>query len=97
MSMAPVAPTLSKSADYVKRDIDNLSPSYTRSYPFVMDHGRGSEVWDVDGRRYIDFTTGIAVTNTGHCHPAVVEAIKSQADKFLHMSEPTSITRPKSS
>ena len=86
MSMAPVVPTLSKSADYVKRDTDNLSPSYTRSYPFVMDHGRGSEVWDVDGRRYIDFTTGIAVTNTGHCHPAVVEAIKSQADKFLHMS-----------
>ncbi len=86
MSMAPVSPTLSKSADYVKRDTANLSPSYTRSYPFVMDHGRGSEVWDVDGRRYVDFTTGIAVTNTGHCHPAVVEAIKNQADKFLHMS-----------
>lgn len=86
MSMATVVSTLNKSADYVKRDIANLSPSYTRSYPFVMDRGRGSEVWDVDGRRYVDFTTGIAVTNTGHCHPAVVEAIKNQADKFLHMS-----------
>lgn len=74
------------SLDYVKRDRANLSPSYTRSYPFVMAYGRGSEVWDVDGKRYIDFTTGIAVTNTGHSHPAVVQAIKDQADKFLHMS-----------
>jgi 4-aminobutyrate aminotransferase len=51
-----------------------------------MAKGRGSEVWDVDGRRYIDFGTGIAVTNTGHSHPHVVEAIKKQVDAFLHMS-----------
>jgi 4-aminobutyrate aminotransferase len=51
-----------------------------------MDYGRGSEVWDIDGNRYIDMNAGIAVTSTGHSHPAVVQAIKDQADKFLHMS-----------
>jgi 4-aminobutyrate aminotransferase len=51
-----------------------------------MSHGRGSEVWDVDGNRFIDFTAGIAVTSTGHSHPAVVQAIKDAADKFLHIS-----------
>lgn len=74
------------SAMYVKRDHMALSPSYTRSYPFVMSHGRGAEVWDVDGNRFIDFNAGIAVNATGHSHPAVVEAIKAQADKFLHYS-----------
>ncbi len=72
--------------ELIARDAANISPSYTRSYPFVMAKGRGSEVWDVDGKRYIDFGTGIAVTNTGHSHPHVVEAIKRQADAFLHMS-----------
>ena len=77
---------LSSAADLIRRDGENISPSYTRSYPFVMARGRGSEVWDVEGRRFLDFTTGIAVTGTGHSHPAVVAAIKAQADKFLHMS-----------
>jgi 4-aminobutyrate aminotransferase len=77
---------MSKTQDFITRDTENISPSYTRSYPFVMAKGLGSEVWDVDGNRYIDFATGIAVTNTGHCHPAVVQAIKDQADRFLHMS-----------
>jgi 4-aminobutyrate aminotransferase len=51
-----------------------------------MDHGEGSLVWDVDGRQYIDFTTGIASTGTGHAHPDVVQAIRDQAGKFIHMS-----------
>ncbi len=71
---------------WIKRDHNNLSPSYHRAYPFVMERGRGSEVWDVDGNRYIDMNAGIAVTSTGHSHPAVVQAIKDQAEKFLHMS-----------
>ncbi len=71
---------------YIERDEAVVSPSYTRGYPFVMDHGCGTEVWDVDGNRYLDFSSGIAVTSTGHCHPDVVQAIKSQAEKFLHMS-----------
>ena len=75
-----------RASEYVSRDAQAISPSYTRSYPFVMDHGQGSVVWDVDGARFIDFTAGIAVTATGHCHPEVVRAIKDQADKFIHMS-----------
>ncbi|HVP57523.1 MAG TPA: acetyl ornithine aminotransferase family protein [bacterium] len=63
-----------------------ISPSYTRGYPFFMDHGRGAYVWDVDGHAFLDFTSGIAVTSTGHSHPAVVRAIEEQARKFLHMS-----------
>jgi len=51
-----------------------------------MSHGRGSEVWDVDGNRFVDFTAGIAVTTTGHSHPEVVQAIKEAADRFLHIS-----------
>jgi len=72
--------------EIVQRDIEVISPSYTRSYPFVMDHGKGNMVWDVDGNRYIDFTAGVAVLNTGHCHPEVVQAVKDQAEKFLHMA-----------
>jgi 4-aminobutyrate aminotransferase len=71
---------------YVERDARVVSPSYTRGYPFVMGRGCGTEVWDVDGNRYLDFSSGVAVTSTGHCHPQVVEAIKAQADRFLHMS-----------
>src|SRR5690348_5921226 len=63
-----------------------MSPSFTRSYPFVMDHGRGCWVTDVDGNRFLDFTAGIAVVTTGHSHPKVVQAIKDQAERFIHMS-----------
>jgi 4-aminobutyrate aminotransferase len=70
----------------LERDREVMSPAYTREYPFVISHGKGAEVWDVDGKRYLDMTTGIAVTGTGHCHPKVVEAIKNQVDKFLHMA-----------
>jgi 4-aminobutyrate aminotransferase len=63
-----------------------ISSSYPRAYPFVMDHGKGTEVWDVDGNRFLDFAAGIAVTGTGHSHPKVVQAIKEQAEKFLHIS-----------
>jgi len=76
----------SKAKAWVEKDTAAISPSYTRSYPFVMDHGQGSEVWDVDGNRFIDFNAGIAVTATGHAHPTVVKAIQEQAEKFLHMS-----------
>ena len=43
-----------------------------------------AEVWDVEGRRFIDFAGGIAVLNTGHCHPAVIAAAKAQLDRFTH-------------
>ncbi len=67
------------------RDIKALSPSYTRSYGFVMERGKGSEVWDVEGHRYIDFAAGIAVLSTGHCHPKIIEAITTQAQKYIHI------------
>jgi 4-aminobutyrate aminotransferase len=63
-----------------------ISPSYTRGYPLVIKEGRGVAVTDVDDNRFLDFTSGIAVCNTGHSHPQVVEAITDQAQKFLHMS-----------
>lgn len=70
----------------IERDHAVISPSYPRGYPFVMDHGRGVEVWDVDGNRFLDFAAGIAVTSTGHSHPRVVKAIQEQAEKFIHIS-----------
>jgi 4-aminobutyrate aminotransferase len=51
-----------------------------------MARGRGAEVWDVDGNRFLDFMSGIGVASTGHAHPQVVEAIKAAADDFLHIS-----------
>ncbi len=71
-----------------------MSPSFTRSYPFVMDHGEGCWVTDVDGNRFLDFTAGIAVASTGHSHPRVVAAIEDQAHKFLHMSGTDFYYRP---
>ncbi len=75
-----------KAAALVARDDQVISPSYTRSYPLVIDHGRGSEVWDVDGNRFIDFTAGVAVLATGHAHPDVVKAIQEQATQYTHMA-----------
>jgi len=53
-------------------------------YPVYVDHAKNSEVWDVEGKRYIDFGTGIAVCNTGHSHPTVVKAVQEQVEKFSH-------------
>ena len=63
-----------------------ISPSYTRSYPMVAKRGRGIVVEDVDGNEFFDFSAGIAVTSTGHCHPQVVAAIQKQAAELIHMS-----------
>ena len=75
-----------KARAMIERDHKVLPPVHMRDYGFVMDHGRGVEVWDVDGNRFLDFAAGIAVVSTGHCHPEVVQAIKDAADKFLHIS-----------
>lgn len=72
--------------ELVDRDQAVISPSYPRGYPFVMDHGSGCQVWDVDGNQFLDFAAGIAVNSTGHCHPKVVKAIQEQAEKFIHIS-----------
>jgi 4-aminobutyrate aminotransferase len=75
-----------KARAMIARDAEVISPSYPRDYPFVMAHGRGTEVWDVDGNRFLDFAAGIAVCATGHAHPQVVAAVKAAADDFLHIS-----------
>jgi 4-aminobutyrate aminotransferase len=67
-------------------DDQYISPSYTRSYPLVAKKGRGIVITDVDGNEFFDFSAGIAVTSTGHCHPEVVAAIQKQAGELIHMS-----------
>ena len=59
-------------------DEQYISPSYTRSYPLVAKSGRGIVITDVDGNEFYDFSAGIAVTSTGHCHPDVVAAMQSR-------------------
>ena len=75
-----------KARALIARDTAVVSPSYPRDYPFAMSHGRGAEVWDVDGNRFLDFMAGIAVCSTGHSHPKVVAAVTEAAQKFLHIS-----------
>ena len=81
-----ITPPGPKAAQIVRTDNQYVSPSYTRVYPLVVKKGKGLWVEDVDGNLFLDFTAGIAVCATGHCHPKVVEAIKDQADRLLHMS-----------
>lgn len=75
-----------RAQEILERDQCVISPSYARAYPFVMDRGLGSDVWDVDNNHFLDFAAGIAVTSTGHSHPQVVQAIQQQAEKFIHIS-----------
>ena len=75
-----------KASAIIERDSKYVSPSYTRDYPFVIARGEGAVVEDVDGNRFLDCAAGIAVNSTGVSHPAVVEAITAQAQKFIHMS-----------
>ncbi len=64
--------------------LDRISPVWGRSETIIADRGEGVYLYDVDGRRYLDFTSGIGVTNTGHAHPQVVRAVQEQAAKMLH-------------
>ena len=75
-----------RAAKLIKQDKTYVSPSYTRIYPLVVDKAEGVWVQDVDGNLFLDFTAGIAVNATGHCHPHVVETVKNQVDRLLHMS-----------
>ena len=70
----------------IERDGRVVSPSYTRRYPLVARTGQGAIIEDIDGNRFLDFTAGIAVVATGHCHPRVVDAIQRQAARLIHMS-----------
>jgi 4-aminobutyrate aminotransferase len=83
-----------KASALISLDQHFVSPSYTRGYPLVAEKGRGVWIHDVDGNVFLDFTAGIAVCSTGHCHPKVVAAIKRQADLLLHMSGTDFYYRP---
>ncbi len=64
--------------------IAHVSPVWNRYTNIVIDHAKGAYIYDVSGREYLDFTSGIGVTSTGHCHPKVVAAIQEQAAQLLH-------------
>ena len=91
---APVAePT---AAEWLARDEAALAGVLARITDVVAVRGEGSWLWDAGGRRYLDFGSGIAVTNTGHCHPAVVAAVTAQAETLIHTSvvaHPTGMIR----
>lgn len=70
----------------IGKDRRYASPSYNRAYPLVVKRGLGAVIEDVDGNRFLDFCAGIAVCSTGHSHPRVVKAVKTQAEQFLHMA-----------
>ena len=70
----------------LEKDRRFISQSYTRVYPLVVKKAQGVWVEDVDSNRFLDFTSGIAVCNTGHCHPQIVAAIQRQAEQLIHMS-----------
>jgi len=75
-----------KARAHVAYDETWTSPSLPRAYPIVPVRGDGLTIEDIDGNLFLDFTSGIAVTSTGHAHPAVVGAIKEQAGDLLHFS-----------
>ncbi len=71
--------------DVIKVSDEVLAQTYGR-FPVVIVRGQGCRVWDVEGKEYLDFVAGIGVCNLGHCHPKVVQAIRDQAGKLLHIS-----------
>ena len=81
-----VTPPGPKAKAIVERDRAVISPSFGRVYPLVIESGQGCIITDVDGNKFIDMNAGLAVCSVGHGHPMVVEAIKEQADRFLHYS-----------
>jgi len=72
----------------------HMTPAWSRIFNFVADHAEGAYIYTDDGKKLLDFTSGIGVTNTGHCHPKVVEAIREQAGMFLHAQANIVIHKP---
>ncbi|OZF01158.1 aspartate aminotransferase family protein [Rhodococcus sp. 15-1154-1] len=72
----------------------HLSPALKQATPVVVDYASGSWIYGTDGNKYLDFTTGIGVTSTGHCHPKVVEAAREQVGKIIHAQYTTVMHKP---
>lgn len=77
-----------------RENFPHMSPVWTRIFDFIAERAEGSYIYTTDGRRLLDFTCGIGVTNTGHCHPKVVAAIREQAGLFLHAQANIVIHKP---
>jgi len=77
-----------------EQNFPHMAPVWTRIFNFVAERAEGSYIYTDDGRKLLDFTCGIGVTNTGHCHPKVVEAIREQAGLFLHAQANLVIHKP---
>lgn len=75
---------MSKNESLQARRVAAVPRGVGTAYPVFADRAEGSELWDADGKRYIDFAGGIAVLNTGHRHPKVIAAVKKQLDAFTH-------------
>ncbi len=80
--------------DLLADNFPHMSPVWGRIFNFVAERAGGSYIYTTDGRTLLDFTCGIGVTNTGHCHPKVVEAIREQAGLFLHAQANIVIHQP---
>ncbi len=76
--------TDSTTANWLARRAAAMPRGVGQAHPLFVDRANNAELWDVEGRRYIDFCGGIAVVNTGHCHPEVVKAVQHQAERYLH-------------
>ena len=72
----------------------SLSPILKQATPVVVESASGSWIHGIDGRDYLDFTTGIGVTSTGHCHPDVVAAAQAQCAKIIHAQYTTVMHQP---
>ncbi|AHG48990.1 4-aminobutyrate aminotransferase (plasmid) [Rhizobium leguminosarum bv. trifolii CB782] len=79
-----MAETELKTASFLSRRKESIPRGIVTAHPVVAARAKGSELWDVDGRRYLDFVGGIGVLNIGHNHPRVVDAVKAQLDKVTH-------------
>lgn len=77
-----------------EENFPHMSPVWSRIFPIQAESAEGCYIISVDGKKYLDFTCGIGVTNTGHCHPKVVEAIREQAGLFLHAQANIVVHKP---
>jgi 4-aminobutyrate aminotransferase len=77
-----------------EQNYPHMSPVWSRIFPIEAERAEGSYIYATDGRKYLDFTCGIGVTNTGHCHPKVVAAIREQAGLFLHAQANIAVHQP---
>ena len=81
-------------SDIYEDNLPHMSPVWSRIFSIAADRAEGCYIYATDGKKYLDFTCGIGVINTGHCHPKVVEAIREQAGLFLHAQANIVVHKP---